>query len=87
MVVADMKKLDNDCIFMELTDGWYSIGCKVDQSFSKVVIGTKLITFGAELINHDQPCSPLEAPSPTPEQTKLKLHFNSTRRARFEYIE
>lgn len=58
------------------------IGCKVDESFSGLVVGTKLVTFGAELINHDQPCSPLEAPSPSPEEIKLKIHFNSTRRAR-----
>ena len=84
LVVADMKKLDDGCIYLELSDGWYSIGCKVDQVFSKLVIGTKLVTFGAELTNHDEACTPLEAPNPSPEQTKLKIHFNSTRRARWD---
>ena len=84
LVVADMKKLDDGFIYLELSDGWYSIGCKVDQVFSKLVIGTKLVTFGAELTNHDEACTPLEAPNSSPEQTKLKIHFNSTRRARWD---
>ena len=86
LVVADIKQMDKSSIYLELSDGWYSIGCKVDESFSKCKIGDKLITFGAELMNHDQACSPLEAPSPHPEQTKLKIHFNSTRRARYPVI-
>ena len=84
LVVANIKQMDNCNIYLELSDGWYSIGCKVDQSFSKCKIGDKLITFGSELINHDQACSPLDAPSPHPDQqAKLKIHFNSTRRARY----
>ena len=86
LVIAEMIKT-NDYIFMELSDGWYSIGCKVtDESFNKLKPGMKIVTFGAELVNHDQPCSPLEAPAPETEDKGspiLKMHFNSTRRARW----
>lgn len=51
---------------IELTDGWYSIQACVDVdmikniSNGKVREGTKLITYGAELLNCDQGCYPLE---------------------------
>ena len=56
---------------LELTDGWYSISCCLAENplrtyvkdESKIIVGTKLITFGAEIMNLSQPCSPLEAPS------------------------
>ena len=57
-------------ILLELTDGWYSIACvflpdnpliKYINGDEKITVGTKLITFGAELENLGQPCSPLEA--------------------------
>ena len=86
LVVADIVKTA-DFIFLELTDGWYSIGSKVTEDFGKVTTGTKIVTFGAELVNHDQASSPLEASPPDPDDKScplLKLHFNSTRRARWE---
>ena len=45
---------------MELTDGCYSIGCIGKEAFvnaaknDQITVGTKLITFGAELYNHNQ---------------------------------
>lgn len=95
--------IQDPVIFIELTDGWYSVGSVFDDiSMAKLVknhqiqIGTKLVTFGAELVNLDQPCSPLEAPRPNdPEVVQqalnkekscplLKLSLNSTRRARWD---
>lgn len=51
---------------MILTDGWYSIQASIDQAMMKHIIsgkikeGTKLLTYGSELLNCDQGCSPLE---------------------------
>lgn len=51
---------------LELTDGWYSITAVVDQELCQriqrgtVAVGTKLISYGAELLNCEQGCSPLE---------------------------
>ncbi|XP_076763986.1 breast cancer type 2 susceptibility protein homolog [Xylocopa sonorina] len=69
-----------------LTDGWYSVQASVDQALIKHIIsgkvkeGTKLLTYGCELLNCDQGYSPLEVP----ENVCLKLHTNSTRRARWD---
>ncbi|XP_033312384.1 breast cancer type 2 susceptibility protein homolog isoform X2 [Bombus bifarius] len=69
-----------------LTDGWYSIQASIDQAMMKHIIsgkikeGTKLLTYGSELLNCDQGCSPLEIA----ENVCLKLHTNSTRRARWD---
>lgn len=58
-------------LFLELTDGWYSIPCLLDEAENplvkfvnsgKIRVGGKIVTFGAEL-SSSQPCSPLEAPS------------------------
>ena len=104
LCVANIAQLDHEKVFMELTDGWYSIGCicQDEGGFQKaiknylIVCGTKLVTFGAELINHDQACAPLEAPqlidqdivkevlSGKKKIPLLKLSFNSTRRARWD---
>ncbi|XP_049813467.1 breast cancer type 2 susceptibility protein-like [Schistocerca nitens] len=71
---------------LELTDGWYSIGCTVDMEMchlieaGRVAVGTKLVTHSAELVNCEQPCSPLEAGP----NVRLKIHTNSTRRARWD---
>lgn len=49
-----------------LTDGWYSIQALIDQAMikhvisGKVKVGTKLLTYGSELLNCDQGYSPLE---------------------------
>ncbi|GAB1859398.1 Breast cancer type 2 susceptibility protein-like protein [Camponotus japonicus] len=70
---------------IELTDGWYSIPICIDIglvksiSTGKVKEGTKLVVSGAELLNCDQGFYPLEAPA----TVCLKLHTNSTRRARW----
>ena len=99
-VANQILSMVNDEVFFELTDGWYSIGCIGNEPFAQAVkkrkinIGTKLVTFGAELINHSEACSPLEAPCLNdPEVVEatlsndstcplLRLSFNSTRRAR-----
>ncbi|XP_043585312.1 breast cancer type 2 susceptibility protein homolog isoform X3 [Bombus pyrosoma] len=69
-----------------LTDGWYSVQASIDQAMMKHITsgkikeGTKLLTYGCELLNCDQGCSPLEIA----ENVRLKLHTNSTRRARWD---
>ena len=68
---AHDKILGEDSISVELTDGWYSISSILTRENplkqhivnEKIVVGTKLITYGAELLNMSQPCSPLEAQS------------------------
>ncbi|XP_032670254.1 breast cancer type 2 susceptibility protein homolog isoform X2 [Odontomachus brunneus] len=71
---------------IELTDGWYSIPACIDLgmvknvSTGKVREGTKLLVYGAELLNCDVACYPLEARA----DVCLKLHTNSTRRARWD---
>ncbi|XP_035730914.1 breast cancer type 2 susceptibility protein homolog isoform X2 [Vespa mandarinia] len=71
---------------MILTDGWYSIPAFIDTSMmnyiasGKIREGTKLMTFGAELLNLDQGCSPLEIPH----DVSLKIHTNSTRKVRWD---
>ena len=104
LCVANIVQLDQEKVFLELTDGWYSIGCicQDEGAFQRaiknylIVCGTKLVTFGAELINHDQACAPLEAPQLIDQDIVkevlngkkkiplLKLSFNSTRRARWD---
>lgn len=60
------KVLNKNHWKMILTDGWYSIPAFIDATMmnniasGKIREGTKLITFGAELLNLDQGCSPLE---------------------------
>ncbi|XP_017762393.1 PREDICTED: breast cancer type 2 susceptibility protein-like [Eufriesea mexicana] len=74
------------CKKLLVTDGWYSIQALIDQAMikhiisGKVKVGTKLLTYGSELLNCDEGCSPLEIP----ENVCLKLHTNSTRRARWD---
>lgn len=69
-----------------LTDGWYSIQASIDEAMIKYIMsgkikeGTKLLTYGSELLNCAQGCPPLEIP----ENVCLKLHTNSTRRARWD---
>ncbi|CAK9796960.1 Breast cancer type 2 susceptibility protein homolog [Anthophora quadrimaculata] len=69
-----------------LTDGWYSVQASIDQAMMKNIMsgkikeGTKLLTCGSELLNSDQGYPPLEVP----ENVSLKIHTNSTRRARWD---
>lgn len=69
---------------LDLSDGWYKIRTCIDSclaealSKKKIVVGTKLIVCGAELINvFDTGHSPLELPR----GVRLKIHGNSTRLA------
>lgn len=54
------------CYELELTDGWYGLTAVVDQELCQrihrgtIAVGTKLISYGAELLNCEQGCSPLE---------------------------
>lgn len=67
-----------------LTDGWYTVKAIIDRMLSalvcskKIVVGTKLATCGAELLNCEQGVSPWEDTS----SIRLKIHGNCTRRAR-----
>ncbi|XP_043476330.1 breast cancer type 2 susceptibility protein-like [Leptopilina heterotoma] len=71
---------------IEVTDGWYSIPVSFDTAMMKNIVdgkiqeGTKIVTYGAELLNCDQGCYPLEKL----ENVCLKIHTNSTRRARWD---
>ncbi|CAB3257396.1 unnamed protein product [Arctia plantaginis] len=69
-----------------LTDGWYSIRCKIDKMLTQIVCsgkicaGSKIATTGAELIGCEQGVSPWEDTS----AIRLKISGNSTRRARWD---
>ncbi|XP_074072182.1 breast cancer type 2 susceptibility protein isoform X2 [Macrotis lagotis] len=68
---------------IEVTDGWYAIKALLDTPLltllqrSKLTVGQKIITHGAELIGSQEACTPLEAPA----SLMLKLSANSTRPA------
>ena len=53
-------------MFLELTDGWYSIKGKMDGALlemverKQIVVGQKLCISGAELGGSEEACSPLE---------------------------
>ncbi|XP_033221986.1 breast cancer type 2 susceptibility protein homolog isoform X2 [Belonocnema kinseyi] len=71
---------------VEVTDGWYSLPASFDAVMVKKIIdgkvqeGTKIVTYGAELLNCDRGCFPLEKSA----DVCLKIHTNSTRRARWD---
>ena len=80
---SDVTERNLPCI--ELTDGWYSLPCALDPPLKqmvkrgKITVGTKLLTYGAELVGQSNPAHPLEM-SPG---CYLKISANSTRRARW----
>ncbi|XP_071874320.1 breast cancer type 2 susceptibility protein isoform X2 [Bombus fervidus] len=83
--IENKNQLKTSSKTLILTDGWYSIQASIDQAMMKHITsgkikeGTKLLTYGSELLNCDQGCSPLEIA----ENVSLKLHTNSTRRAKW----
>ena len=79
------RSLSSDPPCIEVTDGWYSMPAVLDTPLKRMVkcgkisLGTKLITYGSEILGANDPTPPLEAPA----SLALKLHGNSTRRARW----
>lgn len=68
MILFVSRILNNNLICtLELSDGWYSIKTSVLDPIltqavinRKIVIGTKLIIQGAEVVGFEEACSPLE---------------------------
>ncbi|XP_008215761.1 uncharacterized protein LOC100678620 isoform X1 [Nasonia vitripennis] len=71
---------------IEVTDGWYSIPLTIDNAMANYVLtgkikeGTKLMTYGAILLECERGCFPLDKPA----NTSLKIFTNCTRRARWD---
>ncbi|XP_047038742.1 breast cancer type 2 susceptibility protein [Helicoverpa zea] len=75
-----------DNLDLLLSDGWYCIMTTIDKMLAqlvcqgKIVVGTKLVTNGAELVNCEPGISPWEDTS----AVRLKIFGNSTRRAHWD---
>lgn len=65
LCVSNIFRLSDGTYELELTDGWYGIRTNIDMALNTMIdkhlvkLGTKLVVFGAELLNC-QGCSPLE---------------------------
>ncbi|KAJ0182997.1 hypothetical protein K1T71_000973 [Dendrolimus kikuchii] len=76
-----------------LTDGWYAIKSSVDKMMAslicskKIGIGTKLATWGAELLNCEQGISPWENHLTSTQQKLLEEHTNKRREKLLEDIQ
>ncbi|XP_038618082.1 breast cancer type 2 susceptibility protein isoform X2 [Tachyglossus aculeatus] len=70
---------------VQVTDGWYALKALLDPPLlallqaGKLMVGQKIVLFGAELVGPSNACTPLEAP----EDLMLKISANSTRPARW----
>ncbi|XP_026673987.1 breast cancer type 2 susceptibility protein homolog isoform X2 [Ceratina calcarata] len=85
LCVSSITERDDRSIKLILTDGWYSVQASIDLAMmrhiasGKVKEGTKLLMYGSVLQNCDQGFAPLEVP----DSVCLKIHTNSTRRAKW----
>ncbi|KAG6454682.1 breast cancer type 2 susceptibility protein [Manduca sexta] len=91
-ILMDGIKVDNSAatsavnIELVLTDGWYCVTACIDKMLlrlvrdNKIVVGSKLATNGAELLNCEQGVAPWEDTT----SVRLKIFGNSTRRARWD---
>jgi breast cancer 2 susceptibility protein len=70
---------------VEVTDGWYSINAILDDYLTKhlhagkIVCGTKLHVFGAEIVGSEQAKSPLDVTA----TTMMRLRLNGTKRSQW----
>ncbi|KAJ3204484.1 Anaphase-promoting complex subunit 1 [Entophlyctis luteolus] len=82
----DANGFSGRSIMLELTDGWYAVKSQLDVVLrravenEKIVIGQKLMIFGAQAIGSVGSYSPLEAGS----KILLGIHGNSTRIATWD---
>ncbi|KAL1232454.1 Breast cancer type 2 susceptibility protein [Trichinella spiralis] len=83
--VVEFENMDEECITVELTDGWYGINAKLDACLSdlaksgRIQVGMKLFIINATLHGAEGGCEPLEAPC----NVRLALTINGVRRARW----
>ncbi|KAJ8667332.1 hypothetical protein QAD02_008994 [Eretmocerus hayati] len=71
---------------VEATDGWYDIPLTIDNAMQSYIVsgkikeGTKIVTYGAELLDCERGFHPLDKPA----NVSLRIHTNCTRRARWD---
>lgn len=84
--VSNMFQVPGVGYELELTDGWYSIRTTIDASLAdaydrgKIKIGTKLLMTNAEIKGCGNGFDPLIMPN----NVRLKIHANSTRRTTWD---